>query len=67
MKENKFERKEMLKTQDLKEMLGIGNTTVYRLMHSKGFPSIKIGRRYFVLKEDFLKWAREYEYDSFQL
>lgn len=67
MKEYQFENKEILKTEDLKELLGVGNNTVYTLMHSKGFPSIKIGGRYFVLKEDFLDWVREYRYKSFLL
>lgn len=67
MEKKSFENKEILKTKDLKEMLGIGDTTVYKLMHSKGFPSIKIGRRFFVLKEDFMEWTRENRFKTFEL
>lgn len=45
----------MYTVKDLQEQLGIGRDTAYALMHAKGFPSIKIGGRYFVSKDSLMK------------
>lgn len=37
-----------LTVKDLQQRLGIGRDMAYRFMHQKGFPSIKINRRYVV-------------------
>lgn len=57
----------MLTVKDLQKKLKIGRDTAYALMHAKGFPSIKIGGRYFVTEEALIKWLRAHESKSFAL
>ena len=38
------------------QVLGISRANAYVLMHSKGFPTIRIGKRMVVPKDKFLKW-----------
>ena len=42
-----------LMVKDLQEILHIGRDKAYALMHSKAFPAIKIGGRYFVAYKTF--------------
>lgn len=46
----------MLNAEMLRDILGISLTSVYELLHEKGFPSIKIGNRIVVPKEKFIEW-----------
>jgi len=46
----------MLDVQVLRDVLGISKTSVYELMKSDEFPSIKICGRYIVPKEKFIEW-----------
>ena len=39
--------------------LGVSPSTVYELMHEKGFPSLRIGSRIVVPKEKFQQWVAE--------
>ena len=57
----------LLTVNELKTKLNIGRDTAYALMHSTGFPAIKIGGRYFVLDEEVDKWLERYKYKSFKL
>ena len=41
---------------EIRTMLGIGKNEAYRLTHSKGFPSIRIGNRIVIPKEAFHQW-----------
>ena len=41
------------------KLLGVSQTTGYELMHTKGFPSLKIGCRLVVPKEDFIAWVEK--------
>ena len=41
---------------EIRSMLGIGKNEAYRLTHSKGFPSIRIGNRIVIPKEAFHQW-----------
>lgn len=38
------------------QALGISRTGAYELMHSNGFPTLHIGKRLIVGKEQFIKW-----------
>jgi excisionase family DNA binding protein len=38
------------------QVLGISRANAYVLMHSKGFPTIRIGKRMIVPKDKFLNW-----------
>ena len=39
--------------------LGVSPSTAYKLMHEKGFPSLRIGSRIVVPKEKFQQWVEE--------
>lgn len=41
------------------QVLGISQAGAYDLLHSEGFPVLKIGTRMVVPKEKFRKWAEE--------
>ena len=51
----------MLNVKDLQRELNIGRDSAYALMRAKAFPSIKIGRRYFVSEDAFARWLERYE------
>lgn len=57
----------LLNVKDLQELLNIGRDTAYALMHAQGFPSIKIGGRYYVAREALDKWLDQYAYKTFAL
>lgn len=42
--------------QQIAEMLGVRKETIYRLIKKGEIPSIRIGTRYKVLKEQFDEW-----------
>ena len=42
--------------EEVASVLGISRAGAYTLMHSKGFPTIKIGKRMVVPKEKLIKW-----------
>ena len=50
---------------DLQIQLKIGRDRAYALMHSKGFPSIKIGSRYYVTQTALDAWLERYEYKTY--
>ncbi len=50
---------EILDTDELRNYLGIGRDKAYNLMKSKAFPSIKIGRTFFVTRDNLMKWLNE--------
>ena len=41
----------LLTADNLREKLGIGRDRAYALMHSKSFPAMRIGGRYYVSEE----------------
>ena len=45
-----------LSAEDVAQVLGISRANAYTLMHSKGFPTIKIGKRMTVPKDKLLEW-----------
>lgn len=59
--------KQILKTKDLQEVLGIGRDKAYALMKSDAFPSVKLGKRYFVRKADLEEWIDTYKYSAYQI
>ena len=48
-----------LNAEDISEALGIAISTTYELIKQKGFPSLKIGRRYVVERENFIQWVQK--------
>jgi len=42
------------------EVLGVSPATNYELLHESGFPSLKIGNRIVVPKEQFIRWVENH-------
>ena len=57
----------LLTVKDIQDTLNIGRDKAYTLVHASGFPSIKIGGRYYVSQEALLKWLNRYEGREFVL
>ena len=49
----------MLNAEDIKVVMNVSRAGAYQLMHSKGFPTIRIGKRMVVPKEQLLVWMEE--------
>ena len=47
----------MMNANTLAKTLGISRAGAYELMHAKGFPTLRIGKRMMVGKEQFIKWV----------
>ena len=46
----------MLNAQQIAETLGLSRAGAYELLHSKGFPTLKVGKRLMVSKKNFISW-----------
>ena len=57
----------LLTVKELRKRLNIGRDTAYALMHSAGFPSIKLGGRYYVAEDELQMWLSRYAYKSYEL
>lgn len=49
----------MLNADQVSQALGISRAGAYQLMHTKGFPTLKIGKRMVVAKEKLLVWIEK--------
>ena len=57
---NNYEELPLFLNADLvSKVLGIAPSSAYELMHEKGFPSLRIGNRIVVPKEQFQQWVEE--------
>ena len=45
-----------LRVRQVSEILGISETNAYKLMRSKGFPTIRVGRRMIVPRDRLVLW-----------
>ena len=43
----------------VEQVLGIGRSSAYELMHEKSFPALKIGGRMVVPKDKFIDWINK--------
>ena len=50
----------MLNAETLVKVLGVAPSSAYELMHDKDFPTLKIGNRLVIPKEDFIAWVRSH-------
>ena len=50
----------MLNAETLAKVFGIAPSSAYELMHEEGFPTVKIGNRLVIPKEDFIAWVRSH-------
>ena len=41
------------------KVLGVSPASSYELMHEAGFPTLRIGSRMVVPKEEFIRWVKE--------
>ncbi len=48
-----------LSAEDVSQVLGISRANAYALMHSKGFPTLKIGKRMTVPKDKLIEWMEK--------
>ena len=62
-----YENTKILKTGDLKNILGIGRDKAYALIRSKAFPSTKIGRTCFVTEKNLKIRLDNYAGREFEL
>ena len=46
----------ILTVKDIQEAFGCGKNQAYEIIHINGFPSFKIGRRYYVYQKAFHEW-----------
>ena len=49
-----------LNAETVAKVLGISPSSGYELMHEAGFPTLKIGNRIVVPKEQFIRWVSEH-------
>ena len=49
----------LLNAKQLAELMGVSISTAYELMREEGFPTIKIGKRIVVPKEELRAWISE--------
>ena len=47
-----------LSADDVAQVLGISRANAYELMHSEGFPTLKIGKRMSVPKDKLIEWIQ---------
>ena len=48
-----------LSAEEVSQVLGISRANAYTLMHSKGFPTLKIGKRMTVPKDKLIAWMEK--------
>lgn len=46
-----------LNSNTVSKVLGVSSSSTYELMHTEGFPTLRIGSRMVVPKEQFLQWV----------
>ena len=49
-----------LNAETVAKVLGVAPSTAYELMHEADFPTLKIGNRIVVPKEQFIAWVRHH-------
>ena len=63
MKFSKYQNYEdlplFLNAELLAKVLGVGVSSAYELMHEKEFPSVRIGKRFIVPRDDLKRWMEE--------
>ena len=57
----------LLTAKDIQKKLGVSRDRAYGLLHAKGFPSIKLGGRYYVDEVKLQEFIERYTYKEFAL
>ena len=55
-----------LNTETVAKVLGVAPSTAYELVHEADFPTLKIGNRIVVPKEQFIAWVQHHTVGGFQ-
>lgn len=55
----KLQNKRLLTHMELAVYLSVGRNKAFNLLHTQGFPTVKIGRRIFANREQVDKWIDE--------
>lgn len=50
----------LLTPKDVQFVLNIGKNTTYKLFNLKGFPKIRIGKKYFIYEDDLENYLKEH-------
>ena len=53
---NFIDNKLALSVKEAAELTGIGLGTMYQLIHAKGFPAIKLGKKVIIVKSKLEEW-----------
>ena len=48
---------QFLNSNTVSKVLGVSSSSTYELMHTEGFPTLRIGSRMVVPKEQFIQWV----------
>ena len=56
---NSLNNNQILHPKDIKNHLNIGNDKMQKLLHTPGFPVIKIGKRYYIPEQEYYKWLQK--------
>lgn len=48
--------KKFLSVKDIQNYLGCSRNKAYSIVHSNGFPKIRIGKQFYIPESDFEKW-----------
>lgn len=48
--------KKIMKIKESCELTGIGKNTTYELVKRKDFPSLQVGRKYYILRDKVMDW-----------
>ena len=51
--------KELMTEKEVREMIRISRTTLWKLRKNEGFPFTKVGRQYRYSKKEILEWMKE--------
>ena len=49
----------LLNTTQLADLLGVSHSSVYELIQEPGFPSLRIGKRIVIPKEELRRWISD--------
>lgn len=50
----------MYSVEDVRKSLGCSKDKVYQIIHSVGFPKIKIGRQFYIPIDEYNKWIENH-------
>ena len=51
--------KQFYGVKDIQEIMGISYGTAYTLVHTRGFPKLRVGKRTLVPIKDFDRWVKD--------